>query len=191
MVRIFLKFLSLLVDLTQTVTIALSVWLVAYLFLGHGTQIYGSSMEPNFHDQQCVFTDIVSYRFSLPQRGDVVSIHAPKAANCAKGTGCDFFKRIIGLPGENIALSEGHFFINGEKLTEKYLPPTILTMPGPYTADRVVTLNENEYFVAGDNRSHSSDSRYWGPVQKSEIIGRAILRYCPKSDLGIIPRVVY
>ncbi len=184
---------SFFVDTTETIVIALSVWLVAYLFLGHGTQIYGSSMEPTFHDKQCVFTDIVSYRFHDPVRGDVISLHAPPAANCVTSTGCDFFKRIIGLPGENVGVHDGHYYINGKILTESYIPTTTTTFPGPFLESRgdSVTLTNNEFFVSGDNREHSSDSRFFGPITRSDIIGKAIYRYCPAKDVGPLPQATY
>lgn len=143
-------------------------------------------MEPTFHDKECVFTDIVSYKFTKPARGDVISLHAPTAARCATGTGCDLFKRIIGLPGEDVSVTDNAFYINGERLIEEYIPSSIQTLPGPYMEQGPVRLRESEYFVAGDNREHSSDSRFFGPIERSDIIGRAILRYCPSSAMGLI-----
>src|SRR5258708_742540 len=182
---------SLITDITQTLAISLSVWLLAYLFLGHGTKIYGSSMEPAFHNEQGVFTDTFSYHFSSPQRGDVIPPHAPPAAGCVSGTGGDFFKRIIGIPGEDVAVHDDAYYINGQKLVESYIPETEQTLSGPFIDGRTIHLGSNEYFVSGDNREHSSDSRFWGPITQDEIIGKAILRYCPTKDLGILPRVSY
>lgn len=191
MKQLLLKIGSIVADLTQTITISLSIWLVAYLFIGHGTKIYGASMEPTFHNDQCVFTDTLGYKLHNPVRGDVISLHAPLAAHCAQGTGCDFFKRIIGLPGEDVSIENDTFFINGKKLNETYIPETTRTIPGPFIQGRIVHLQAQEYFVAGDNREHSSDSRFWGPIMRSDIIGKAIIRYCPSSDIGILQSVTY
>ncbi len=187
----FRRILTFTADSVETLVIALSVWLLAYLFLGHGTKIYGSSMEPTFSDQQCVFTDTLSYKLSDPQRGDVISLHAPAAANCVSGTGCDFFKRIIGLPGESIQIVNGTFHINGEQLVETYLPFGTWTEPGRFLGVSAYPLASDEYFVAGDNRDHSADSRVFGPIKKSDIEGKAIFRYCPAEDFGPLEKVSY
>jgi signal peptidase I len=178
-------------DSAETLVVALSVWLLAYIFLGHGTKIYGSSMEPTFSDQQCVFTDTLSYKLSDPARGDVISLHAPPAANCVSGTGCDFFKRIIGLPNESIEIRNGAFYINGSFLTESYLPFGTWTEPGPFSKDRPYLLASDEYFVAGDNRDHSADSRFFGPIKRDNIDGKAIFRYCPPEDFGPLEKASY
>lgn len=173
-------------DTLESVVIGLSIWLVCYLFLFMPTKVMGSSMEPNFHSEDCVITDKISYRLSEPKRGDVVTIHAPEAAYCPPGTGCDFFKRIIGLPQETVQVRNGHFYINGEKLKEPYLPDGTVTQTGPFIEDRAVKLEEDEYFVAGDNRQHSADSRYFGPVPKENILGKAVFRWCPVDSMGVI-----
>lgn len=189
---IFQKLFSLVLDGLESITIALSVWLVLYLFIVQPTEVKGSSMEPNFHDNDRVYAEKISYRLDEPKRGDVIALHAPPQAQCAEGTGCDFFKRIIGLPGETIAVDNGHFIINGEELDEPYLPARTHTASGPFIKDRIVTLEKNEYFVAGDNREHSSDSRFWGPITKDEIVGRAVIRWYSTSDkLGVISRPQY
>lgn len=148
-------------------------------------------MEPTFHNDQCVFTDKISYRLGQPQRGDVVSVHAPLAANCVVEGECTFFKRLIGLPGESVAVHDGAFYINNQRLVENYLPSSIKTETGPYLGNKTLTLGSDEYFVAGDNREHSADSRYFGPVTRQEIIGKAFWRYCPVGDIGPLQKVSY
>lgn len=140
-------------------------------------------MEPTLMNGDYVLTDKVSYRTGDPKRGDVVVIHAPEAANCPTGTGCDFIKRMIGLPGDSIEIKDNHIYLNGTLLEESYIAPEVTTLPGNYTRDRVVTLADNQYFVVGDNRMHSSDSRAWGPVTKEGIVGRAFFRYWPMKDV--------
>src|SRR5260221_3039159 len=89
-------------DIIETVVIALSIFLIIYLFVASPHQVNGQSMVPNFKSGEYVLSDKVSYRFRDPRRGEIIVFHAPEAANCPKGTGCDFIKRILGLPGETI-----------------------------------------------------------------------------------------
>ena len=126
-----------------------------------------------------------------PKRGDVIVFHAPASAKCVEGTGCDFIKRILGLPGETIEVRNGSIFINGELLPEEYLPADFKTSPGAYTANGPVTLGVDQYLAVGDNRDHSSDSRTWGPVSKSEIVGKAFFRYWPADSINSISGVNY
>lgn len=176
---------SFFLDMVETITIAISLWLLCYLFLFMPTKVMGSSMMPTFHDQDCVITSKISYSLGEPERGDVIPLHAPKAANCPTGTGCDFFKRIIGLPNETVEVKACHYFINGEELKEPYIQDTTCTLSGPAT-QQPVQLRANEYFVSGDNRQHSSDSRVWGPITREDIIGKAVFRWCPRESVGII-----
>jgi signal peptidase I len=178
-------------DIIETVVIALSIFLVIYLFLMQPHQVSGLSMFPNFHDKEYILTDKVSYKFGDPKRGDVVVFHAPAAANCPQGTGCDFIKRVIGLPGERIEIIDHAYYIDGKKLPEPYIPPENITNPGPFIQGHAITLNTGEYFVSGDNRLHSSDSRAWGPITKNEIVGKGFFRYWPVNRIGIVPKVTY
>jgi len=178
-------------DLTETLVIGLSIFLVVYLFFMQPHQVNGQSMVPNLDDGDYLLTDKVSYRVGDPQRGDIVVFEAPQAANCPIGTGCDFIKRVIGVPGEEVEVREHKVFINGQVLKETYLPDTYTTEPGAYTNGKVIRLNEDEYMVFGDNRPYSSDSRAWGPITKSEIIGKAFFRYWPPSGIGKIYSATY
>lgn len=189
---LFKSLSSLFLDIVETVVVALSIFLVIYLFFMQPHQVSGQSMEPNFHDGEYVLTDKVSYQTGEPQRGDVVVFHAPERSGCPEGTGCDFIKRILGLPGDTIAVRDNVFWVNGSPLSEPYISEEILTKPGNYTeGGREISLGQNEYFVVGDNRPFSSDSRVWGPIGKEEIVGRAFFRYFPVDRMGIIPRTSY
>lgn len=174
-------------DMVETITIALSVWLVLYLFVLQPTKITGSSMMPTFQDQDCIITEKISYKLGLPRRGNVIALKAPPKANCPKGTGCVFFKRIIGLPGESVEVKNCNFVIDGGVLAEDYIPKTVCTNSGNVTQNGALNLKEDEYFVAGDNREHSSDSRAWGPIQRKDIVGKAIFRWCPADAVGVLP----
>lgn len=178
-------------DMIETVVIALSIFLVVYLFLMQPHQVSGLSMFPNFHDKEYILTDKVSYKFGNPERGDVIVFHAPTAANCPQGTGCDFIKRVIGLPGDSVSVKNNGLYVNGEKLDEPYLDSSVITETGVFSDNREVTLNQNEYFVCGDNRQHSSDSRTWGPITRDEIVGKAFFRYWPPDRMGILPHARY
>lgn len=178
-------------DLIETLVIALSIFLVVYLFFLQPHQVNGQSMVPNFQNGEYLLTDKVSYRIGNPVRGQVVVFHAPPAANCPEGTGCDFIKRVIAVPGETVALVDGHYVVNGQDLPEPYIPEDFSTEPGEFTQGVVVELGPDEYFVSGDNRPYSSDSRAWGPIHKSDIIGRVFFRYWPFTVMGVLPTVTY
>ncbi|MDQ3008533.1 MAG: signal peptidase I [bacterium] len=178
-------------DIVETVVIALSIFLVVYLFFMQPHQVNGQSMVPNFQTGEYVLTDKVSYKIGDPNRGDVVVFHAPESAQCPQGTGCDFIKRVLGLPGETVSVSNNKIVVNGTPLAEEYIPADFETLPGNFIKNRTVTLGPNEYFVAGDNRPHSSDSRSWGPIDKSAIVGKAFMRYWPFDQAGLLPGVSY
>lgn len=183
---------SFFLDLIETFVIGLSIFLVVYLFLMQPHQVSGQSMEPNFQSGDYLLTDKVSYRIGVPKRGDVVVFHAPSRANCPTGTGCDYIKRVLGLPGETVEVKDNEgVFINGKKLIESYIPPENITLAGQYTRGQIINLTENEYFVVGDNRMHSSDSRAWGPISKSEIVGRAFFRYWPLTKAQVVSGASY
>lgn len=148
-------------------------------------------MVPSFESGEYVLTDKVSYRIGEPKRGDVVVFHAPPAANCPAGTGCDFIKRILGVPGDTIEVKNDAVYVNGEPLPEPYIPDEFDIMPGAFTRDRAVTLGPDEYFVVGDNRPYSSDSRAWGPISRRDIVGKAFFRYWPADKIGMIESVDY
>lgn len=178
-------------DIIETVVIALSIFLVVYLFLFQPHQVNGQSMVPNFQDGEYLLTDKISYKLGKPHRGDVIVFHSPPAANCVIGTGCDFIKRVIGLPGDSVQVKDNGLWVNNVKLTEPYIPSNFEILPGAYTKGKTVNLGADEYFVSGDNRPYSSDSRAWGPITSREIVGRAVFRYWPPKVAGWIPKMSY
>lgn len=183
---------SFFLDIIETLVIAMSIFLVVYLFFLQPHQVNGQSMVPTFQNGDYLLTDKVSYRFGDPQRGDIVVFHAPPAANCAKGTGCDFIKRVIGLPGETVKIQSSQIMVDNQPLQEQYIPAEYVTEAEAYLKRvGVVTLDANEYFVVGDNRPYSSDSRAWGPITKSDIVGRAFFRYWPAQVSGFVKEVTY
>jgi len=150
-------------DFSKVATLLLLIGLNVHFFLFTVLIVKGNSMLPNYHDKEVLFVNKVAYHWNNPRRGDVIAMYYPGE------TQKRFIKRIIALPGEEIEISNGLVRINGQLLTENYLPNGTLTLP--HTKRQLQT---GEYFVMGDNRSGSSDSRAWGPVPKEFIIGRVI-----------------
>jgi len=146
--------------------------------------VEGSSMEPSFHNQEIMLVDKISYRFRQPQRGDVIIFKAPK------NPGDDYIKRVIAVPGETIQIAKGKVFINGMLLDENYLSPGQTTDNGTSAVLFSKTLGTNEYFMLGDNRGNSSDSRMWGIMPKANIIGRAWWNIYPFSYFDHIQNIV-
>lgn len=140
-------------------------------------------MNPNFLNAEYLLTDKITYRFQEPKKGDVIIFTAPQNEEV------EFIKRIIGLPSSTITIEGGDVFINGENLEEEYLPEGLKTHSGTFLKEgQLFSIPEEQYFVLGDNRSHSSDSRKWGTVPKENIIGKAWLRYWPLNKFGLVNR---
>lgn len=169
-------------DVIETVVIALAIFVIIYLFLFQPHQVRGNSMYPNFHDADYLLTDKISYRLNSPKRDDIVIFVAPKNEDY------DYIKRVIGLPGEKVSLNENNqVLIDNQILTEPYLPEGTLTYAGAFLeTGETVTVPQDQYFVLGDNRNHSSDSRDWGFVPKENIVGKAWLRYWPLDRMGSV-----
>jgi len=169
------------------VVFAVAIFLFGYLLVLQPHKIKGSSMEPNFHDAEYLLTDKVTYRFDEPKRGDVIVFSPPIGTE-----GEEYIKRIIGLPGEKISLKEGNFYINDKKLEEENISGDVYTTNGAFLKEGVsVVIPEDHYFVSGDNRPHSSDSRTWGLITKDEITGRAWVLYWPIKRMGTFSRPEY
>jgi len=141
-------------------------------------------MYDNFHDGEYLLTDKVTYRFRSPERGDVVVFKAPQNEDY------DYIKRIIALPGDTVKISGGQVFVNNTLINESgFLDARITTHAGLYAKEgQNVTIPAAEYFVMGDNRNNSSDSREWGPVPAANLVGRTWLRYWPVNLLGVIDK---
>lgn len=170
-------------EIIQTALVSLAIFFLVYTFLVQPHRVRGDSMMPNFADSELLLTEKVGYRFDKPQRGDVVVFKAPSR-------NVDYIKRIIGLPGETIKIENGIVFVNAQKLAEPY--ETQLTQGA-----EEVRLGENQYFVLGDNRGSSSDSRSFGPIDKNSIKGRVWFVYWPFlktkafEGLRIVSRIDY
>lgn len=172
--------ISFLLDFVETIVISLAIFVLVYLFLFQPHQVDGRSMEPTFEHGEYILTDKISYRFNPPNRGDVVVFHAPQDEKT------DFIKRVVGVPGDTVQLKAGYVILNGQPLNEVYLG-NITTPPGRFLSEGTsLTVPENNLFVMGDNRHYSSDSREWGFVPFSNVVGRAFFRYWPPQVFGLI-----
>lgn len=189
--NIFGKIGASFLDLIETMAISFSIFLVIYLFFLQPHQVNGQSMVPNFQSGEHVLTDKVTYKVREPMRGEIIVFHAPPDANCPEGTGCDFIKRILAVPGDTVEVKDNAIWVNGDKLPEPYIPADFQTMPGNATKGKSVYLGPDEYFAVGDNRPYSSDSRAWGAITKADIIGRVFFRYWPVSAISPVVKSDY
>lgn len=170
---------SLVYEILETVVLAAIIWL-AVNFATARFIVEGSSMEPNFHTGQMLIVSRLSYKLSTPQRGDVIVFQYPD------NPVDDYIKRVIGVPGDTVEIRDSHVLINGQAIAEPYLTnDTTETQRGKWV------VPSDSYFVMGDNRPHSSDSRSWGMLSREFIIGKAWISYWPPKLWGLIPQVSY
>ncbi len=172
-------------------------------------KIQGLSMEPSLHSGQYILVnklvyfhfdrnapmrllpgnddlpDHTVYPFSMPERGDIVVFEYPNDINK------DYIKRVVGLPGETVDIRDGHVYIDGTLLEEPYLDHETYCGSGKACSRGPVAVPEGTVFVMGDNRSNSSDSREWGPLELEHIIGQAWILYFPLDQIGIVPHETY
>ena len=180
---------SFILEFVQSIVLALSVFVLLYLFVAQPNQVKGNSMVPNYIDGEYLLTDKLTYQFSAPKRGDVVVFRAPATEPCAEDQ-CEYIKRIIGLPGDVVMVENNQVYLNGQLLDQKFIPEDFVTMPGAYCEEgKEVTVPEGQFLVFGDNRNHSRDGREFGPINKDLILGKAFFKYWPISAMGLIPTV--
>ena len=170
-------------EILKASLIALIIVVPVRFFIAQPYIVAGASMDTTFSDGHYIIVDQLTYRFEEPKRGDVVVFKYPKDPSKF------FIKRIIGLPGESVVIDQGTVLIGATATSTEGV-----VLPEPYVDDERKTneslkrvLESDEYFVLGDNRSASSDSRVWGPLQERFIVGRAIIRILPVTSLGLFP----
>lgn len=156
----------------QVILPALALALVVHLFLAQATVVYGQSMEPNLLQHQRLIIDKISYKLHPPQRNEIVVLDLPGMEEM-------LVKRVVGLPGETVEVRSGVVFVNNEPLPEPF-PHDIIAYNMP-----ALVLPPLTYFVLGDNRGNSNDSRTFGPVQREHIVGRVWLRYWPLDQMTL------
>lgn len=172
------KIYSFLIDTLQSLLIAAAVFLVIYVFLFKPFQVKGDSMYPNFYNDSYVLTNVIALRFQNPKLGDVIVFKAPPDPKKP------YIKRVIGVPGDTIYVQNGQVFLNGALLDEsKYLKSTVKTYGGTFLKEGgKIQVPTDNYFVMGDNRPFSSDSREWGLVSKDKLDGFSFFVYWPVNE---------
>jgi len=167
------------------VVVALVAALLLRTFVVQTFYIPSGSMEPTLKVGDRILVDKLSYHLHGVDRGNIVVFRRPADENCGGPPVADLVKRVVGLPGETISLSKGRVLIDGKRLNESYLPSSVqgTTFPGPsgptYNLAKPYVIPSNHYFVMGDNRADSCDSRYWGPISRSLIVGKVDVRVWP------------
>lgn len=176
-------------EFIQSIVLALSVFVLLYLFVAQPNEVKGSSMEPNFKNGEFLLTEKLSYRFGEPQRGDVVVFKAPPSEPCAEEE-CEYIKRVIAKGGDRVMVKGGRVYVNGAVLNEDFIPAGAETQPGNYSLEGVErVVPEGHFLCLGDNRLHSRDSREFGPVAEDLIVGRAFFKYWPSEVFGLVKEV--
>jgi len=162
---------------TRDLLLAVGLAMVIIIFLYQPVKVEGTSMAPLLTDQERIFINKFVYRFEPIERGDVVVFWYPLDRSKS------FIKRVVGLPGETVEIRQGRVYVNGKRLSEPYVPPqfTDVSTFGP------VRVPPDEYFVMGDHRASSNDSRVFGPVPNRYIYGKAVFAYWPMERFGSIP----
>jgi signal peptidase I len=195
------------VELVVIVALAIGLALLIQAFIVKPYQIPSGSMEPTLDIGQRVLVDRVSYHFGDPEIGDIVVFHPPEGAvsgnhQCGvpnaneKQEACpqpvhqesdtNFIKRIVAGPGDTLSIRDGHPVVNGVEAEEPFIRPCGGGPGSPCNFPKTITIPPNDYFMMGDNRGSSDDSRFWGPVPRDWIIGEAFLTYWPPDRVGFL-----
>lgn len=169
------------IEFIETVVVVGAIFALIYLFIAQFHKVSGTSMISTMQSGDYLITEKVSYRFRNPKRGEIIVLKNPRDESQ------DFIKRIIAIPGDTLEIKDNTVYLNGQVLKENYLPPGTLTDSRAFLLEgTIIKVGSDQYFVFGDNRTHSSDSREWGPVTKEEIVGRAFFRYWPPPTIGLL-----
>lgn len=172
---------SYVIEFFETIVVVGAIFALIYLFIAQFHKVSGSSMFPTLHSGDYLITEKLSYKFRNPKRGEIIVLKNPRDESQ------DFIKRIVAIPGDTLKIQNNTVYLNGQPVKETYLSSTIVTDSRSFlTEGTTIKVGEQQYFVFGDNRAHSSDSRDWGPVTKEEIVGRAFFRYWPAQSIGLL-----
>lgn len=185
------NYITVLGETLRTIVIVFALAFLLRFFIFQPYKVEGRSMEPRFENNNHLIVEKIGYRFTKPKRGDIIVFHYPNDPEI------DFVKRIIGLPGEEIQIANGQIKIinqdhpNGFVLDESlYLDDSVATNL-PSIRSNQFTVTPDHFFVLGDNRPASSDSREWGLLPRENIIGRVIMRTFPLKDIGLVTHARY
>ncbi len=194
------------VELVVIVAVALGLALTIQAFLVKPYEIPSGSMLPTLHINQRVLVDRIGTHFTNPQIGNILVFHPPASESCADpnqgenqagqqaSTACDvaqakpssvtYIKRVVGLPGDRLSIRDGHVFRNGVRERAPFAEPCV--GGGECDFPKPITIPPGDYYMMGDNRPDSLDSRFWGPVPRAWIIGEAFLTYWPPDRIGFL-----
>jgi signal peptidase I len=185
-------------EIVETLVLTLVIYLVIHNFVAQPYEVEQQSMVPTVNPGEYVLIDKISPRFSDYQRGDIVVFQPPDGFGQG---GVPFIKRVIGLPGDTISLENGRVFVkepggSAVRMDEPYVVRSIdggsaPTLPRDAEGTTSWTIAEGTYFVMGDNRPDSQDSRFFGPIERDLIVGRAWFRYFPLDRVGLVTRPSY
>lgn len=177
------RFLVGLLELVKTILTVVIVAFVIRSLLAQSFRVEGSSMEPNFHNRELVLVEKVSFRLRQIKRGDVIVLVAPDQPKI------DLIKRVVGLPGETLRIQANKIFIDDRQLRESYLKTNEITQAvGAPDQPYVISLKPGEYFVLGDNRQSSKDSRSIGAIPQKNIVGKVFIVIWPTKNFGLVSR---
>ena len=182
-----------LIDIVETLVLTLVAFFVIQTFVAQPYQVHQTSMESTLEPGQYVLVDKLTPHWAPYQRGDIVVLHPP--AGWEDGDDTPFIKRVIGLPGDTVSIGDdGRVYVNGTPLDEAYTYHDGDGTDEPTTATdgtSTWTIGADELFVMGDHRQASADSRAFGPIKVSSVVGRAFLRYWPATTIGVLARPAY
>lgn len=172
-------------DILETFVSSFVILIVIYLGVAFPEVVQGASMEPTLHTGERILVERLSKHFRPYERGDIVVLHPPGDDSV------DYVKRVVGLPGEIVKVQDCKVYISTEgskfELSESYLSENTCTFGGPKLREgRAVRLDENQFFVFGDNRENSADSRVFGVVTEDRILGKVVFRFWPFNILGFL-----
>jgi signal peptidase I len=186
-------FFGCLFEIVETLVLTLIIFIVIQTFVAQPYKVQQMSMEHTLEPDQYVLVDKLTPRFDTFKRGDIVVFTPP--ADWVQPDGTPFIKRVIGLGGERVEIKDGGVYIDGTQLDERYLyaePPGSEPQPTTVQGDQSSwVVPAGEFFLMGDHRQNSADSRTFGPVPAEQVIGRAWLRYWPINVFGILPTPTY
>lgn len=176
---------SFIFESVEAIVISLALCVVLYLVVVTPHEVVGRSMMPNFENGEYLIANKLVYRFGEPERGDVLIFKHSETQ--------DLIKRVVGLPGDKVSLLDGRVYVNDKPLDESpYLADTVYTNGGNSLSEgESVTVPQGQYFVLGDNRPNSSDSRAFGPIEQEQIKGKAWIVYFPFNRFRIVEHVDY
>lgn len=179
--RVLKGVIDFVMDILETIVFVGSLFIVIYLFIMGPNQVRGVSMENTFKTGEYILTSRITYKFKPIERGDVIVFKSPQNPDI------EYIKRVIGLPGDTIVVKGGRVYVNNQELIESYAKTeTTPSEGGMVKENQPVFVPQDSLFVMGDNRRESSDSRVFGPIKKSSIVGVVFYRYFPSDKVGPI-----